>query len=117
MKNDNFNYDLIVELKKIIVPIPNKNGKPIIFSEKPNKREAIFKHTALKRHRLKIRDIREIPNIIKNPIKIQNLKKCKNRKAYYGNRPGQKQMKLILIIATYPDYEKIITFYPIKKFL
>ena len=74
MKNENYNLDLIKELKKINTPIQNKNGKPIIFSEKQNKKEAIFKHIALKRHRLKVRDITEIPKIIKNPIKIQGLK-------------------------------------------
>ena len=111
-------YDekIVEELKKIKAPIINKNGIPVIF-RKERKTDGIFQHIALKRHHLKIRDIKEIPKILKKPISTQKLKKTKTRKAYYGKRPGNNKMLLVIIVEKHSGHEQIVTFYPTKKFL
>ena len=97
------------------MPIINKNGTLVVFSAGSKKQKTI-NHISLARHRLKIRDIKELPNIIKNPIKVLKDKKGKDKKIYIGKRPGKERMSLALVTRKRQKYEEIITFYPTKKY-
>lgn len=110
-----YNEQIINEIKKIKTPILNKNGTPVVFSAGSKKQKTI-NHIGLTRHRLKVRDIRELPNIIKNPIKVLKDKKGKDKKIYVGKRPGKVKMSLALVTRKRQNCEEIITFYPTKKY-
>lgn len=58
IKSIYYNEQLVGELKKIKTPIINKHGIPVIF-RKERKEDGIFQHIALKRHFLKIRDVKK----------------------------------------------------------
>ena len=116
IKSIYFDEKIVEELKKIKTPIINKNKIPVIF-RKERKMDGVFQHIALKRHHLKIRDIKQMQKILKNPISIQKLRKTKNRKAYYGKRPGKDKMLLVIIVEKHDNHEQIVTYYPTKKFL
>ena len=85
-----YNEQIINEIKKIKTPILSKNGTPVVFSAGSKKQKTI-NHIGLTRLRLKVRDIRELPNIIKNPINFLKDKKVKIRK--YMLEKDQEKLK------------------------
>ena len=110
-----YNEQITNEIKKIKMPIKNKNGTLVVFSAGSKKQKTI-NHIGLARHRLKVRDIKELPNIIQNPKKVLKDKKGKDKKIYVGNRPGRERMSLALVTRKRQNCEEIITYYPTKKY-
>ena len=77
----------------------NFSGVKVKIREKKRNDESGIEHIALSRHGLKVKDIKEIPNIILKPNRYCKDRKRKNRVAYYGIRAGKKQNSFLKIIA------------------
>ena len=113
-----YDENIIAALSKIDVPIIGVNGIKFYFREKTRK-ESGFEHIANKKHRLKVRDIECIPEILRHPKKICEDSSNPIYKNYYGIRKGR-ESNLLLKIVTSPvkgrrEIEQIIvTIYPVK---
>ena len=97
-----YDENIIAALRKIKQPILGK-----------------LEHIADKKHRLKVRDIESIENILKSPVSVRIDPYSRNYKNYYGLRKGDEKKSLLKII-TWPDehdevFERIITIYPVKN--
>ena len=121
MKQKKCDYDqhIIDALRKIKQPIIGKGGRLFYIREKA-RNETGFEHIAKKFHRLKVRDIEDIPSILRHPIACESDPRNKIYRNYYGIRRGSEK-DLLLKIVTSPvkgrrDFEEIIvTIYPVKS--
>ena len=118
-KNESL-YDehIIAALKELTQPIIGKSGKKFYFREMA-RQETGFEHIAKKSHRLKVRDIEIIPEILRHPISEHRDPANYNYRNYYGIRRGDQNIKSLLKIVTWEDEhdslkETIITIYPVK---
>lgn len=110
-------YDehIIDALQKIKFPIIGVGGKKFYVREKA-RNETGIEHIARKDHRLKVRDIEAIAEILMHPKFVCTDPDNPVYKNYYGIRKGEKQT-LLLKIVTSPlkndkSKEEIITIYP-----
>lgn len=116
-KYSNLEYDehIIDALLKLKTPIIGKNKKSFFFKKESNGNTS-YEHIALKRHRLKVRDIESIPEILRHPKIEMTDPNNKNYRNYYGIRKG-KENGIFIKIITWPDKkdtfkEYIVTIYP-----
>ena len=119
MKKKIIEYDehIIQALNELTVPIIGKNGKKFFIKEKSARGESGVQHIAKKSHRLKVRDIESVKEILSHPKyeKIDDYNPT--YKNYYGIRRGENN-KMFIKIVTYMDksgkFETIVTIYPVK---
>ena len=119
-KNENEKYDqhIVDALLKLKMPIKGCSGKEFDIRSK-GRNENGLEHIALKRHRLKVKDIEMIPDILKHPNVVTIDPHNRNYRNYYGIRKG-KDAELFLKIVTWPyesdpNKETIITIYPTSR--
>ena len=113
-----YDENIIAAIRKIKQPILGKDGHKFYIREKGRKQTGL-EHIADKKHRLKVRDIESIENILKSPVSVRIDPYSRNYKNYYGLRKGDEKKSLLKII-TWPDehdevFERIITIYPVKN--
>lgn len=116
--NNESKYDqnIINSLLQLRNPIIGKNGKQFFVRDEA-RYESGIQHIALKRHRLKVRDIESLPNILRKPAFEMTDPNNKNYKNYYGIRKGNNRNNMLIKIITWPyendpNKELIITVYP-----
>ena len=110
-----YDQNIINALRKIQFPITGINGKVFVVRDK-KRNESGEEHIARKDHRLKVRDIEEVPSILKHPRYQCNDPDSKIYKNYYGIRKGKDRGSFVKIV-TSPlkndkNKEEIITIYP-----
>ena len=109
--------NIIGALLKLKTPIIGKGGKHFVVRDE-SRYESGIEHIANKRHRLKVRDIKSISEILKHP-KIEMVDpNNKNYRNYYGVRK-EKNNGMLLKIVTLPykehyNSELIVTIFPTK---
>ena len=116
--NERYDQHVVDALLKLKTPIVGINGIEFSIREKA-RNETGIEHIAKKEHRLKVRDIESVPEILKHP----NLR-CSdpdNRvfMNYYGTRKGDNTVNLIKIVTSpvkgkREKEETIITIYPVN---
>ena len=116
---DDEKYDkhIIDALLKLKTPIIGKDGKKFLVRD-DSRYESGLEHIANKRHRLKVKDIELLPNILKHPKAELQDPNNRNYRNYYGIRKG-KESDTFLKVVTWPDkndssIELIVTIYPTK---
>ena len=118
-ENEKYDQHIIDALLKLKMPIVGINGKKYYLRNKAHQENGI-EHIASKRHRLKKRDIEEIPSILLKPKFVCEDPKHPIYRNYYGIRKGEERNSFIKIV-TSPvkgkrDQEEIIvTIYPVKR--
>ena len=121
MKKQLREYDenIIAALQKIKTPIIGVGGRKFYFRPKA-RNETGFEHIANKKHRLKVRDINEIVNILRHPVYWTEDRHNPIYRTYYGIQK-KKDSKTFIKIVTSPvkgkrnEEEIIITVYPVKN--
>ena len=120
MKKKPTEYDLniIAALSKIQTPILGVDGRKFYFREMIRK-ETGFEHIANKKHRLKIRDVESIPEILKHPKAWHSDPDNPIFRNYYGIRKGKDSDTFIKIVTSpvkgkRDEEEIIVTIYPTK---
>lgn len=118
IRNFNLNepdLNIVKALKEIKWPIKNYEGRLVYLRERRGDINNTINHIARKNHYLKVRDIKAITTVLKNPIKIIKLDRKKN-KIYFGKRPGGKgndnKPYLKIVINSYKNIDYIATIYP-----
>ncbi|MCQ2802725.1 MAG: hypothetical protein MJ225_03555 [Bacilli bacterium] len=116
MIEEEYDQNIVNELKKLPTVMHNSNGKPIIFDDRKRK-ETIFEHIANKKHHLYVRDIAIIPKILRDKSSLHNDKKSHKFKNYYGKRSGKNKKPYLKIICKVEKNkpEIIITIYTVRK--
>lgn len=104
--------NIVKSLKEIKWPLKNYDGVLVYINE-----EKIY-HASVKRHYLKVRDIKIIGNVLLNPIKIITHDYRKN-KIYFGKRMGTSGNNnypyIQIVTRKINNKEYIITIYPVKN--
>lgn len=116
-ENEKYDQHIIDALLKLKTPIKGINKKEFDIRS-TGRNENGIEHIASKRHRLKVRDIESIPDILRHPKIVTPDPHNKNYMNYYGIRRG-KDESMFLKIITWPyendeNKETIITVYPTK---
>ena len=111
--------NIVEALLKIKIPIKGKNGK-LFYVRDEARYESGIEHIALKRHRLKVRDIESISSILKHPAYESMDPNNINYRNYYGIRKGINKGQYLLKIVTWSyendsNKELIITIFPTKS--
>ena len=108
--------NILNAIVKLQWPLLNNEGK-IVYVRVNARNENGFEHIAGKNHYLKVRDIEQIPQILKKPYKIINENKGRKGKSYFGIRKGDNKSKYLKIIVRKrkDGNEEIITVYPNKE--
>ena len=76
-------------------PLVNKDGNKV-FLRKRARNESGAEHVAGKLHLLKVRDIRIVPEILKNPINV--IRDKRKGKLYFGKRKGLEKIPYLKIV-------------------
>ena len=77
-------------------PLTNKYGNKVFLRERA-RNETGAEHVAGKLHLLKVRDIKIIPEILKNPINV--IRDKRKGKLYFGKRKGLEKIPYLKIVA------------------
>lgn len=114
-KEQPFDQHIVDALLKMKTPIIGINGIKFYVRDEARYEDGIH-HIAKKMHRLKIRDIETVPEILRHPKVMMADPNNKNYKNYYGIRKGVDTNTLIKIV-TWPyehasKKELIITIFP-----
>ena len=90
-KNLKYDQNLIEALKQLPSEIEDKrHGFVIEFKDdRARSNETRFEHIAKKSHELKVRDIKAIPEGIRNYVKFVKSNEIKNTYYYFINRKGE----------------------------
>ncbi len=120
-KNENEKYDqhIIDALLKMKMPIIGIYGRKYYLREKVHDETGI-EHIAIKRHRLKVRDIESIPAILMKPKYVCEDPKHPIYRNYYGIRKGEDKNTLLKIVTSpvkgkRDKEEVIVTIYPVSR--
>lgn len=117
-KPGDYDEHIVTALLKLDNPIIGKDGKKFYIRDKA-RNESGLEHIAVKRHRLKVRDIESITSILKHPAYTKQDPSNRNYINYYGIRQNTKNYYLIKIVTwpnkDNPNEETIITIYPVKN--
>lgn len=113
-----FDQNIINALLALKTPIHGVDGKEFLVRDS-SRNESGIEHIAIKRHRLKVRDIESLPQILKHPKLVCKDPYNPNYMNYYGIRKGNDSNTLLKIV-TWPDEhnekrELIITIFPTKS--
>ncbi len=117
MKEDKYDKHIIEELKKLPVPLKTFDGHDVYFDQ-DKRRETIYEHIANKKHHLHVKDIYQIPIILKNKNCLVRDKKGKKFRSYIGKREKRKERLKYIKITTklcINNKESIVTINPIKN--
>ena len=114
---ERYDENIVEALLKLKVPIIGHGGINFYIRDEARYENGI-QHIAKKSHRLRVRDIESIPEILKHPAVLKQDPNNPNYKNYYGIRKG-KEPNLLLKIVTWPDErnpkkETVITIFPTK---
>ena len=82
-------------IKNLKWPLLNKYGVKIFLREKA-RNETGAEHVAGKLHLLKVRDIKIVPEVLKNPINV--IKDKRKGKLYFGKRKGLERIPYLKIV-------------------
>lgn len=119
-KPGDYDEHIVAALLKLDNPIIGKGGRKFYIRDKARD-ESGLEHIAVKRHRLKVRDIETIVKILRHPVYMCEDPTNHIYRNYYGIRKG-KDSGSFLKIVTSPvkgkrgEEEIIITIYPTKTF-
>lgn len=110
-----YDQNIVDALRKLKYPIIGVGGKRFVLRKKA-RNESGEEHIARKDHRLKVRDIEEIPSVLKHPQYMCDDPDNQIYKNYYGIRKGKGRGTFIKIV-TSPikndkTKEEIVTVYP-----
>ena len=111
-----FDQNIVDALLRLKSPIIGLNDVQFYIRDKARK-ESGLEHIANRKHHLKVRDIDDVPKILKKPSYSEIDPLNKSYKNYYGPRTGniKKRKENFIKIVTHPlkkNKEKIITIYP-----
>ena len=121
-KNEKEKYDqhIVDALLKLKMPIIGINGRKFYLRDKAHGGTGID-HIAIKRHRLKVRDIENVPKLLCKPKYVCEDPKHPIYRNYYGIRKGNYAKGMFIKIITSPvkgkrdEEEIIITIYPVDS--
>lgn len=119
MKKKKFNNDILDELKKLPPKMINNDGNIVFFGCAVRKNESREEHISKIHHNLKKKDIKRIPEILKNPLKVVDDPKRKNNKNYYAYAFDANVPTCFIKIVTSKNYdksEKILTIFRTNNF-
>ena len=116
-KNNEYDLHIVEALKSLPVPLKTFDNHDVLFDE--NKRnETIFEHIANKKHHLHVKDIIEIPKLLKNKVCRKNDRAGHKYRTYIGKRGKIKERAKYLKIVTHlqkDKHETIVTICVVKK--
>lgn len=112
--HDGYDGHIVKALTKINWPLINFEDIRVRVRERA-RNETGYEHIAAKKHLLKVRDIEQLPDILKHPYKVRTDLRNGNR-YYYGIRKGKEKSKYLKIVVTLEkdQNEKILSLYPVK---
>ena len=115
--DEKYDQHIVDALLKLKSPIIGYKGIEFCIRDKARYEDGVH-HIAKKTHRLKVKDIETIPEILKHPIAVNKDPHNKNYKNYYGIRKGD-DPELLLKIVTWHfkkslKKEIIITIFPTR---
>ena len=116
---ERYDENIVEALRKLKVPIMGIDGRVFTFRKK-FRNETGLQHIAKKAHRLKVRDIESIPDILKHPRHCCVDAHNKLYRNYYGIRKGNDSHSFLKVV-TSPvkgrrDLEEIIiTIFPVNS--
>lgn len=116
---DLYDQHIVDALLKLKMPIVGVDGRKFYLRDMA-RNESGIKHIAKKSHRLKVRDIESVPNILKHPKLWCSDPDNKIYRNYYGIRKGD-DSNTFLKIVTSPvkgkrdEEEMIVTIFPTKS--
>ena len=118
IESEKYDQHIVDALLKLKTPIKGQGGKEFDIRSK-GRNENGLQHIALKRHRLRIKDIELVPEILMHPRVVTIDPNNRNYRNYYGFRKGNDN-EFFLKIVTWPyendpKKETIITIYPTKR--
>ena len=90
-----FDHNLVDTINKLNWPLLNKDGTKV-FLRRNARYETGAEHIAGKLHELKVRDIKLLPSILKEPKAIGHDKR--KGKIYYGKRKGVNKFPYLKIV-------------------
>lgn len=116
---EKYDVHIIEALKKMKMPIVGFQGRKFFFRD-ISRKESGIEHIAKKSHRLKVRDIESIPQILKHPKVCCQDPQNKIYRNYYGIRKTNDSNTLLKIVTSpvknkREEEEIIITIYPTKS--
>ena len=118
-ENEMYDQHIVDALLKLKTPIIGINGRKYYLREKSHDGTGVI-HIALKRHRLKVRDIESVPSILMKPKYVSEDPNHPIYRNYYGIRKGEEKNAFIKIV-TSPvkgkrnEEEIIVTIYPVDR--
>ena len=117
MKQKEYDKHIIEELKKLPLPLKTFDGHDVLF-DKDKRNETIYEHIANKKHHLHVKDIKQIPKILKNENNVKRDRKGSKFRTYIARRDKRKEKFKYLKITTEINKNKnetIITVHPVKN--
>ena len=118
VNEDKYDKHIIDALMKLKMPIVGIGGISFYIRDESRYEDGIH-HIASKRHRLKVRDVESISDILRHPKMVRTDPHNRNYKNYYGIRRGDNSSMLIKIVTWpyehNPKMELIVTIYPTKS--
>ena len=117
MKQKEYDNHIIEELKKLPIPLKTFDGHDVLFDE-DKRNETILEHISNKKHHLHIKDIKVVPEILKNKKCIKNDRNGHKYRTYIGKRGKQKERIKFLKIVTHiqkDKHESVVTICAVKK--
>lgn len=108
MTNSNINIEKA--LLNLDFPLLNNNGAKV-YLKITNSNHSRSKHISKQYHGLTERDIKLIPQVLKNPDYVTKDRKVKRNKNYYIKRSGKKKILFLKIVTKIigPEEEQLIT--------
>ena len=116
-KNKDYDENIINALKTMSTPLKTFDNHEVSF-EKDKRNESIFEHIGKQKHRLKLTDIKAIPQILKDSKSLTKDVKKSVFRNYEGKRPKKNaKLKYIRIVTRKigPVKEVITTIYLFKN--
>lgn len=118
MKSDSeYDLNVILALKKLKNPLVTWKGSFVYF-DKGKRNESIFEHIGNKKHHLTVKDVNEIPIILKNKSSLKKDRSGSKFHTYIGKRGKKKENVKYLKIVTEVkknNNESIVTIYLVKR--
>ena len=116
-KDTEYDLNVLKALKQLQVPLVTWSGT-LVYFDKDKRYESIYEHIANKKHHLTVKDINEIPVILRNKKALIVDRSGRKFHTYSGRRGKKKdKLKYLKIITSINGNKKesIVTVYLTKK--
>ena len=90
-----FDQNLVDAINKLNWPLVNNNGVKVLLRNN-TRNETGAEHIAGKLHELKVRDIKILPSVLKQPLSVKNDKR--KGKLYFGKRKGVNKFPYLKVV-------------------